>query len=100
VTRADTVVLGLGLATLIPDTGQAAIDVSDVDGVAPAGLLIDASQRGSQAMVRIGDDGASADHAADPPLISDVFFRVGGVTAGKTTVGLQVNSDDVLIDHT
>src|SRR6185295_15658632 len=42
VTRPDTVVLGLGLATLVPDNGITAMNVADVDGVKLAGLLIDA----------------------------------------------------------
>ena len=42
VTRADTVVLGLGLATLVPDNGVTAMTVADVDGVKVAGLLFDA----------------------------------------------------------
>ncbi|NEE54133.1 hypothetical protein G3M55_57200, partial [Streptomyces sp. SID8455] len=33
VTRADTVVLGLGLATVIPENGITALNVADVDGV-------------------------------------------------------------------
>ncbi|CAO0831533.1 RICIN domain-containing protein OS=Streptomyces microflavus OX=1919 GN=HUT09_29520 PE=4 SV=1 [Streptomyces microflavus] len=42
VTRADTVVLGLGLATVIPENGITALNVADVDGVKIAGILIDA----------------------------------------------------------
>ena len=42
VNRADTVVLGLGLATIIPDNGVTAMKVADVDGVKLAGFLIDA----------------------------------------------------------
>ncbi|MFD4778866.1 discoidin domain-containing protein, partial [Streptomyces sp. NPDC058427] len=38
--RANTVVLGLGLATIIPDNGVTAIKVGDVDGVKLAGLLV------------------------------------------------------------
>ena len=37
VTRPDTVVLGLGLATLMPDNGVTAMKVADVDGVKVAG---------------------------------------------------------------
>ena len=44
VTRADTVVLGLGLATLVPDNGVTAMKVADVDGVKIAGLLFDAGR--------------------------------------------------------
>ena len=40
--RANTVVLGLGLATLLPEGGAKAIVVADVPGVVLAGLLIDA----------------------------------------------------------
>jgi hypothetical protein len=40
--HADTVVLGLGLATLLAERGSAAIVVADVSDVAIAGLLIDA----------------------------------------------------------
>lgn len=42
VNRADTVVLGLGLATIVPDNGVTAMKVADVDGVKLAGFLIDA----------------------------------------------------------
>ncbi|MEV5606423.1 discoidin domain-containing protein, partial [Streptomyces sp. NPDC052299] len=37
--RANTVVLGLGLATIVPDNGVTALKVGDVDGVKLAGLL-------------------------------------------------------------
>jgi hypothetical protein len=99
VTRADTVILGLGLATLIPDTGQPAVSVSDVDGVKLAGLLIDAGATSSPTLVEMGPTGSSASHAADPSLLSDVFFRVGGAGAGKAAISLRINSNDVLADH-
>jgi hypothetical protein len=38
VNRADTVVLGLGYATIIPDSGVVAMKVADVDGVKIAGV--------------------------------------------------------------
>jgi hypothetical protein len=99
VTRPDTVVLGLGLATLIPDTGLPAITVSDVDGVALAGMLVDAGPTNSPVLVELGPAGSSASHAANPSWLSDVFFRVGGAGAGKATVSLRINSNDVLADH-
>ena len=40
VNNADTVVLGLGLATLIPTNGTAAIEVANVDGVRIAAVLL------------------------------------------------------------
>ncbi|RCH70272.1 coagulation factor 5/8 type domain-containing protein [Streptomyces sp. SDr-06] len=99
VTRADTVVLGLGLATLVPDNGITAMDVADVDGVNIAGLLIDAGPVNSQTLMRVGRSGASARHSADPISLHDVFFRVGGAGVGRATQSLVVNSSDVIGDH-
>ncbi|WP_405003309.1 discoidin domain-containing protein [Kitasatospora purpeofusca] len=100
VTRPDTVVLGLGLATVVPDNGVTAIRVADVDGVRLAGLLVDAGPVNSPVLVQIGPDNAAADHAANPTTLQDVFVRVGGAGAGSATAGVVVNSDDVIVDHT
>lgn len=42
VTRKNTVVLGIGLATLIANNGEPAIEVSNVDGVKISGVLLQA----------------------------------------------------------
>ncbi|MEU9101405.1 RICIN domain-containing protein [Streptomyces sp. NPDC048361] len=99
VNRADTVVLGLGLATLVPDHGITAMNVADVDGVNLAGLLIDAGTTNSETLMRIGQSGASARHGADPTSLHDVFFRIGGAGVGKATQSLVINSSDVIGDH-
>ncbi|AGL17783.1 RICIN domain-containing protein [Actinoplanes sp. N902-109] len=99
VTRANTVVLGLGLATFVPDNGVTAITVADVDGVRVAGLLLDAGTTNSPVLMEVGPTGAAADHSANPTVLSDVFFRIGGSIAGKATVSLRINSDDVIGDH-
>ncbi|MGH3881160.1 MAG: discoidin domain-containing protein [Actinophytocola sp.] len=99
VTNPNTIVLGIGLATLTPDTGQAALLVSDVDGVKLAGLLLDAGPQNSPVLAEIGPAGSSANHSANPTSLHDVFFRVGGAHAGKATVSLRVNSNDVIGDH-
>jgi hypothetical protein len=100
VNRPDTVVLGLGLATIVPEGGTTAVRVADVDGVRLAGLLIDAGPVHSPVLVQVGPDGASADHSANPTSLQDVFVRVGGSGVGKAGTAVVVNSDDVLIDHT
>ncbi|MFE6286122.1 discoidin domain-containing protein [Streptomyces sp. NPDC057877] len=100
INRAGTIVLGLGLATIIPVNGVTAMRVADVDGVRLAGLLIDAGPTNSQTLLEIGPQGASADHAANPTTVQDVYIRIGGAGAGKATTSMVVNSDDVVIDHT
>jgi hypothetical protein len=99
VTRPDTVVLGLGLATFVPDNGVTAMKVADVDGVKIAGLLFDAGTTNSSTLVEVGPAGSSASHAADPTSLHDVYFRVGGAGVGKATTSLVVNSDNVIGDH-
>ena len=99
VTRANTVLLGVGLATLIPDNGINAMTVADVDGVKLGGLLFDAGTTNSQALLTIGTAGSSANHAANPTTIQDVFFRIGGAVAGKATTSLVVNSNNAIVDH-
>ena len=99
VTRANTVVLGLGYATIIPDGGVTPMQVADVDGVKIAGLLFDAGATNSANLLVVGPAGSSASHAANPTTIQDVFFRIGGAGAGKATNSLVVNSSNTIIDH-
>ncbi|MFJ7325279.1 coagulation factor 5/8 type domain-containing protein [Streptomyces cyaneofuscatus] len=98
--RPDTVALGIGLATIIPDNGVTAIKVGDVSGVKLAGLLVDAGPVNSETLIEVGPENASADHAANPTSLQDVFVRIGGAGPGKATTSIVVNSDDVIIDHT
>ncbi|MEU9652952.1 coagulation factor 5/8 type domain-containing protein [Streptomyces sp. NPDC048110] len=100
VKRAGTVVLGLGYATLIPDNGVTALKVADVDGVRLAGFLVDAGPVNSATLLEVGPEGASADHAANPTTVQDVFVRIGGAGPGKATTSLVVNSRHTIVDHT
>jgi hypothetical protein len=101
VKRPDTVVLGLGHATLTAVHGSIPLDVADVPGVVVAGVTIDAGLQKSPVLLRVGDrHGKSRGSADDPTTLSDVYFRVGGPHVGKTDTALEVNSDNVLIDHT
>ncbi|MFI2204203.1 RICIN domain-containing protein [Streptomyces sp. NPDC020192] len=99
VTRPDTVVLGLGLATFVPDNGITAMTVADVDGVQLAGLLFDAGTTSSKTLLEVGPAGSSASHAADPTSLHDVYVRIGGAGVGKAATSLVVNSDNVIGDH-
>jgi hypothetical protein len=99
ITKPHTIVLGLGLATIIPDNGTPAMVVADVDGVSLAGLLLDAGKQESPTMIQLGEDGSSKDHSKDPTMLSDIFCRVGGAGAGKATSCMTVNSNNVLGDN-
>jgi hypothetical protein len=98
VKRADTVVLGLGFPTLVPDNGNAAMSVADVTGVKLAGLLFDAGPVNSPVLLDVGTWHAHKSDPANPTSLQDIFFRIGGATPGKATTSLVVNSDDVILD--
>jgi hypothetical protein len=100
VTRADTVVLGLGFATLRPVNGTAAMTTADADGIVIAGLLFDAGVKSSPVLLEVGPNGSKGGHAQDPISLHDVFFRVGGAGVGRAVVNLQINSSDTIVDHT
>jgi hypothetical protein len=99
INRANTVVLGLGYATIVADNGALPMAVGDVDGVKIASLLFDAGPTNSPALLQVGPNGATGNHAGAPNLISDVFLRVGGAGAAKVTNALVVNNNNTIIDH-
>jgi hypothetical protein len=100
VTKPDTVVLGLGFATLRPTNGTAAMIAADADGLTIAGLLFDAGPKISPVLLQVGAPGSHLRHRTDPILLADVFFREGGAVVGKTVENLEVNANDTIIDHT
>ncbi len=100
VTRANTIVLGLGFSTLRPRNGAAAMTVADVDGVILAGLLFDAGAESSPVLLEVGQSGSKARHVKNPISLHDVFFRVGGAEVGRAAVSLKINSFDAIVDHT
>nr|CEL20999.1 putative secreted protein [Kibdelosporangium sp. MJ126-NF4]CTQ95487.1 putative secreted protein [Kibdelosporangium sp. MJ126-NF4] len=101
VRRPDTVVLGIGHATLTAARGAVPLEVGDVPGIVVAGVTIDAGPQESPVLLRVGKrQGFGWSSPANPTTLSDVYFRVGGPHIGKTDTALEVNSDNVLIDHT
>ena len=102
VKRANAVVLGIGHATLTAVDGAVPLTVGDVPGVIIAGVTIDAGTVESPTLLQIGKNPGQNTRSdpSNPTTLSDVYFRVGGPHIGKADVALEVNSDDVLIDHT
>lgn len=99
VTKPDTIILGLGYATLVPQTAAPAMVISDVDGVKVGGLIIDAGPVQTPALVQVGTAKSAADHSRNPICLYDLCMRVGGATAGLTASCLQINANDVVGDN-
>jgi hypothetical protein len=109
VKRPDTIVLGIGMATLTAQNGVVPMTVADVKGVEIASLIFDAGPVNSPVLLQVGTQHASNGEArqhndwsdpADPTALQDVFFRIGGPHLGKADVSLEVNSDNVILDDT
>jgi hypothetical protein len=98
VIRPDTVVLGLGMATLIPQNGNAAMVVAPNNGVKLSGMIFDAGPVNSPVLLSVGTPGPG--NASDPDLIQDIFFRIGGAatTPVSATVSLLDNASNSIID--
>ncbi|GAA2014453.1 hypothetical protein GCM10009839_06720 [Catenulispora yoronensis] len=98
VSNPNTVVLGVGFPTLIPTGGVDTMHVADVDGVRVKGVLFDAGTTNSTALLTVGTQGSTANHAANPISVQDAFFRIGGDIAGKATNSLVVNANNTMLN--
>lgn len=100
VTKAGTIIMGLGWSTLVPgkENTEAAIIVEDLDDVSICSVLFDAFYT-SHSLLTMKGSGKS--HKARPSLLSDVFFRIGGVVPRPVHVdcALEIQADDVIGDH-
>ncbi len=99
VSRPGAVVLGLGLATLVPQHGNAAIVAVPNSGVKLSGLIVDAGPVNSPVLVSVGTPGPGS--ASNPDVIQDVYFRIGGAetTPVSATVSLLDNASNSIIDN-
>jgi predicted heme/steroid binding protein len=99
ITLPNTIVLGLGIATLQPVAGNAAMTISDIDGVKIGGVLFDAGEKNSEVLLQLGDSKSKISHAQNPTTLHDVFFRVGGAAVGNATHSVIINSNHVIGDN-
>jgi hypothetical protein len=103
VTRADTVVLGTGHATLTAVGGATPMQIAEADGIIVAGLTFDAGTKLSRVLLQVGGNHGHGygrrTSARNPITLNDVYFRVGGPHVGRTRTAIQVDADHVLIDH-
>ncbi|MBW8845600.1 MAG: hypothetical protein JF607_11600 [Burkholderiales bacterium] len=98
--RPGTVVLGIGFPTLRSDNGRPLVKTADVDGLTISGLFLDAGKQDSGVLMEVGEAGSSRRHKADPIVLHDVFFRIGGAAPGQVDTALRINAHDTLVDHT
>lgn len=111
VKRRNTVILGMGQATLTAVNGAVPLKIPDEPGIIVAGVTIDAGTVESPVLLQVGtrqgnrgdrhdNNRGNNNNARNPTTLSDVYFRIGGPHIGKADITLEINSDFVLVDHT
>ena len=98
VSRPNTIVLGLGFATLVPQAGQPALVATPNNGVKITGLIIDAGPVTSRSLLSLGTPGPTGNAPGNPDVVSDVFFRIGGAAAGSAQVSFVDNASNSVLD--
>ena len=99
VTRDNTVVLGLGYATLHSASGNSLLRVADAAGVILAGLLLEAGTTEAPVLLEVGPQGAARATAANPIVLHDIFVRAGSEIAGRVRCMVAVNSSHTILDN-
>ncbi|WP_448903262.1 glycosyl hydrolase family 28-related protein [Eubacterium sp.] len=100
VTKENTIVLGLGYATLKQTGTNQCLTVGDVGGVIVADVMFDAGTQNGKSLMTVGSN-KSVSHKDNPITLANLYFRVGGAdtTACKVETCLTINSSDVICDN-
>ena len=101
VTRENTIVLGMGLATLRNIGDNSIMEVNDATVVIFAGVMFDAGMANPDYMIQVGC-ADEKNKKTVPITLSDIYCRVGGgVTERPTAVDtcMIINADDVVGDN-
>lgn len=99
VTKSNTILMGLGFATLVPTQGNSILSVADVDGVKVAGLILDAGPVKSPTLLEIGSAKTKVHHTTNPTCLYDLTVRTGGATQGMNDDDIRILSNDVVADQ-
>ncbi|WP_326852358.1 hypothetical protein [Actinocrinis sp.] len=99
VVHPNTEIIGLGFPTLVPTNGNVTMDLTgQVGSTDISGLIFDAGPVRSPVLLKLGVPGSPRSDADHPATVHDVFFRVGGATAGSADTAFVDNSDDSVLD--
>lgn len=99
VRRRNTVIYGLGMATIVPVNGTEGMVVEESTGVLVSGITFEAPERKSPCLMTVGRKGWKADRE-NPNTLHDIYFRIGGSShIGRAETALIVNSDHTILDN-
>ena len=96
----DTIIYGMGLATLASANGNVIMEIADVDGVKMCGMLFEAGNTNTPNLLVVGPEKSDVSHSDNPIMLSDVYFRVGGSDyTGLTDACITINANDIQGDN-
>lgn len=98
----NTIIMGMGLATLESANGNVCSKTADQSGIKICGLLFEAGEKKSKTLLEVGYDVSENPVGKEVPiLLSDLYFRVGGAAMHKTQVEscVMIKSSHVLGDN-
>ena len=102
ITKPNTIVMGLGLATLRITDGNndTAMRIADAGGINISSLLFEAGAK-SKSLLEVGSEKTNVRHNDNPVCIADLFFRSGATATGAVSVDqtLIINANDVFGDN-
>ncbi len=101
VNNSDTVILGMGYATIEVTNGNQAMTIGNVEGVILAGILFDAGPVKSKVLLTVGTEKNETEYEDYSVALCDTFYRVGGASRepGTTETCVIVNSNNVIGDN-
>jgi hypothetical protein len=103
ISRANTVVLGIGFPVLTATGGNAVIQVNDVDGVRVGGFIFQAGRSKSQTLIQWGQT-KNYGNPSSPGFMYDMFGRIGGTNNPSqyqvsADVMITINHKYVVLDN-
>lgn len=100
ISKAGTILYGIGMATLQSANGNSIVEVGDVGGVLICNLMLDAGSVISETLIRIGQNVSTKNFASNPVCLFDIYARVGGPFLGTAKSCMIINSNNVIVDNT
>ncbi|MCL2364090.1 MAG: sialidase [Defluviitaleaceae bacterium] len=97
----NRIILGLGMATIVSCNGNPCMNVADDSGIVIGGLLFDAGVKRADVLLEVGTPHCKNNHADNPILLSDLYFRVGGENPAGAAVDVCaiIHSHHVIGDN-
>lgn len=98
VTRKNSIILGMGLATLNNTSENEALIIEDNDGVIVSGILFDAGYKNAESLIHV----KGGQEKNVPIVLSDIYCRIGGAVTSepcKVKACMIIDADDVIGDN-